>query len=65
MGVEKGDDDGAHGAVHVGAQMTITTFLGLWAVVSILASLAMGRWLGGRDLVDQFMAPMRFRLDDD
>ena len=65
MGVQKGDDDGAHDAVNVGVPMTIATFLGLWAIVSIVASLAMGRWLGGRDMVEQFMAPMRFRLDDD
>ena len=65
MGVQKGDDDGAHDASHVDVHMTIATFLGLWAVVSIVASLSMGRWLGGRDMVDRFMAPMRFRLDDD
>lgn len=45
--------------------MTLATFLVAWAVVSVVSSLMMGRWLGGRDLIDQFVAPLQFRLDDD
>ena len=45
--------------------MTITTLLAMWAVASVVTSLLMGRWLGERGLVESFMGPVRFRLDDD
>jgi hypothetical protein len=47
------------------AEMTIATILMLWALVSVVTSLAMGHWLASRDLIDRFVAPMQFRLDDD
>ena len=45
--------------------MTLMTLLLAWTAVSIVTSLAMGRWLGGRDLIDHFVSPLQFRLDDD
>ena len=45
--------------------MTLGTFLAAWALISVVSSLMMGRWLGGRDLISQFVAPIQFCLDDD
>ena len=45
--------------------MTVASFLLAWAVVSVVSSLLMGRWLAGQDLIDHFVGPIQLRLDDD